>query len=567
MSAPVSVPDVFPTRSLCSQCGSSVTFAHMAEESSCDFDDVQVGTRYHMLLNSNQTPLESDLDAINSGLSKTDAHLACLDAELLRLSARVAQLERERALLSEHRARNRAIISPLRRMPPEVLCEIFAWTLPTLPPPEATSRRWPTICDSPWVLTQICNRWRAIAAARPSLWSLVAINYSSPQLRPVSVVKIQLERAQKLRVHFYGSQNTGALPQIEMFALLSQYSARWEDLSLGLTSHLVPLLPALRDQLPLLSKVWIQWDGPQSQDSVESIECFHGAPALSDVGIHNEFRSVAIPFPAQHLTRYDLDGPWELNRGVLAFAPNLVEAHIQISFAHELQPTVAATPGDSEILAVRSLRRLFASHAEILDHLLAPTLDEIALHMDGTSSWDVAGAFPPFLARSGCSIQRFTLTGSPSAYAALTVLNRVSSSVTALVLIYDIDTDGDEDECAQAFDHLMSFLIVPDPDPNTAAATTTALGPHLSEIHVGCRNGTYIDHDLYLMMLQSRCRAGNLKCRLKAATLLTHLGMGPSGTTLDGLETLRRDGLDILLMEGRDALIGIKGWTYSSGWN
>ncbi|KAJ7457215.1 hypothetical protein B0H11DRAFT_1925153 [Mycena galericulata] len=541
----------------------------MAEESPVDLDDVQIGTRYHMLLNSNETPLESDLDSINVRLSKTDAHLAYLDAEISRLWARVARLERERALLSEHRAQNKGIISPLRRMPPEVLCEIFAWTLPH---PQTAARRGPTVYDSPWMLTQICSRWRAIAVATPSLWSLVAISYSFPQLpdvcdpspplHPVSLVKIQLERAQKLRVHFYGSEYTDALPQIEMFALLSRYSARWENLSLGLTSHLVPLLPALRDQLPLLSKVWIQWDGPQSQDSVESIECFLAAPALSDVGIYNEYRRVAIPFPAQHLTRYDLDGPWELHRDVLALAPNLLEARIQISFEHEFPPFVAATPAG--ILVVPSLRRLFASHAEILDHLAVPALDEIAFYMDEASGWDVLRALPPFLARSGCSIRRLTLTGSPPAYTALDILHR-APSITALALICDID--GGEDACAEAVNHLISSLIIPDPDSDPNITATTAPGPQLSEIYVGCRNTTYIDHDLYLTMLQSRWRAANMKRTLKAVTLLTHLGSGPSQTTLDGLEALRRDGLDVCLMEGQDALTGIEGWTYISDWN
>jgi hypothetical protein len=60
-----------------------------------------------------------------------------------------------------------------------------------------------------------------------------------------------------------------------------------------------------------------------------------------------------------------------------------------------------------------------------------------------------------------------------------------------------------------------------------------------------------IDYPLYLTMLKSRWKAEG--CALKAAALLTSLGPGPDASILQSLRALRREGLDLLLLEGEDA--------------
>jgi hypothetical protein len=62
-------------------------------------------------------------------ISDADARLACLDDEISTLEEKLQQLEEERASLSHYWTRNKVILSPLRRMPSEVLGEIFLLTL------------------------------------------------------------------------------------------------------------------------------------------------------------------------------------------------------------------------------------------------------------------------------------------------------------------------------------------------------------------------------------------------------------------------------------------------------
>ncbi|KAJ7260360.1 hypothetical protein B0H12DRAFT_959143, partial [Mycena haematopus] len=113
-------------------------------------------------LTTNEPPQDVELALILPVAQKTATQLACLDAEISRLKDQLTQLEEERAALAKYHTQNTTILSPLRRMPSEVLGEIFSWTLPL--------RSALDITDSPWVLTHVSRRWRAIAVSKSSLW-------------------------------------------------------------------------------------------------------------------------------------------------------------------------------------------------------------------------------------------------------------------------------------------------------------------------------------------------------------------------------------------------------------
>ncbi|KAJ7239597.1 hypothetical protein B0H12DRAFT_1056600, partial [Mycena haematopus] len=145
----------------CSECasGALANTVTAAEELDCS-----PGTRHHALLNSNEVPLDSEVPIIKAAIAKVDASLACIDEEIMQLQSRLKQLEAERDRLSSYRTQSSAILSPLRRMPPEILGEIFSWTIPQ------DIRREEGY--SPWFLTHISRRWREIAVSTSSLWSL-----------------------------------------------------------------------------------------------------------------------------------------------------------------------------------------------------------------------------------------------------------------------------------------------------------------------------------------------------------------------------------------------------------
>ncbi|KAJ6552818.1 hypothetical protein B0H19DRAFT_893593, partial [Mycena capillaripes] len=118
-------------------------------------------------LNTNEPPEDSELASIRSIVTNGGIRLTRLDTDISQLREQLRQLEEERLALSSFRARNMAILSPLRRVPVEVLSEIFLWTLPSLREPRERFH----VTDSPWFLTHVSRRWRAVAISNPSLWS------------------------------------------------------------------------------------------------------------------------------------------------------------------------------------------------------------------------------------------------------------------------------------------------------------------------------------------------------------------------------------------------------------
>ncbi|KAJ7609309.1 hypothetical protein DFH06DRAFT_187089 [Mycena polygramma] len=206
----------------CHHCG-AIRFAKSGRKPLSDFKAAP-GTRHHALLNSNEAPLGPDVTIIQSTISKIDEHMAELDAEVERVHERMRELQEERALFSDYRHQNHAVLSPVRRIPPEVLGEIVSWT-------PRRGRRKTRMKDSPWLFTHVSQYWRAVAVSHSKLWSLVAIKYqpeTDPSAYPLAMAETQLARAKKLKIQFSGCQTSNAGLQTEMFRYLSKHASRWE---------------------------------------------------------------------------------------------------------------------------------------------------------------------------------------------------------------------------------------------------------------------------------------------------------------------------------------------------
>ncbi|KAJ6550853.1 hypothetical protein DFH09DRAFT_1281234 [Mycena vulgaris] len=513
--------------SLCSECGASRT----ERPASVINVAVALGTQQQKLLTTNTPPEGPELIFIRSVVAKADARLADIENEISPLHDRLRELEEERVSLSRYRAQNNAILSPLRRMPPEMLSEIFSWTLPSAV--ERLGRSKSDLSDSPWLLTQISSRWRAVALSTPSLWSLFVLDcessfYSLPMLRA------QLARAHMLRIHLYAHEDVNSRPQIEIFQLLIEHSPRWEELLIELTSDLFPLLSIVQGRLPSLRRLWIQWNHPESQEEAESIDCFLTAASLLEVSICNEHRHVSILLPSQQLTCYNLDAPWKVHRGILELAKNLVQARVHIQFDEE------PWPDSGETIDLLLLRRLYVSNAEVLSYLRAPAVQELCHYLEEDEGPDLfVRHLEAFVTRSRCALRRLSLAGTPATHTTTEIIQKCPS-VSELTIITDsVNADGNATETGNA---LISLLTIANP-------TGSVLAPQLSAIYFGCRNESYIDYNLYLQMLRSRWNAEG--CALKSAALITQFGPKAAPEVRSGLDVLHQDGLEISLLEGR----------------
>ncbi|KAF7363720.1 hypothetical protein MSAN_01029800 [Mycena sanguinolenta] len=94
---------------------------------------------------------------------------------------------------------HRALVSPWRQLPPEIMSEIFILTLKsrgTLDRHEA----WIDDRAGTLLLCKICSTWRAIALRTPALWNTVSIR-PFELLRPLEWVSTWLARSRSIPVH------------------------------------------------------------------------------------------------------------------------------------------------------------------------------------------------------------------------------------------------------------------------------------------------------------------------------------------------------------------------------
>ncbi|KAJ6530266.1 hypothetical protein B0H19DRAFT_904173, partial [Mycena capillaripes] len=109
-------------------------------------------------LNTNYAPTDAEIDRIR-------AHLAPHEAELARLEALIRDLTAQRDRVKDHVDSHRALISHPRRLPQDLIEQIFLACLPThrnavMSPAEA-----------PLLLGHICSAWRSVSFSMPRLWA------------------------------------------------------------------------------------------------------------------------------------------------------------------------------------------------------------------------------------------------------------------------------------------------------------------------------------------------------------------------------------------------------------
>ncbi|KAJ7648235.1 hypothetical protein DFH06DRAFT_1332471 [Mycena polygramma] len=486
------------------------------------------GTRHHTLLNSNEAPLGPDVAIIKSTISKIDKHLAELDVEIERLQERMRELQNEWALLSHYRDRNHGVLSPVRRIPPEVLGEIFSWT----------SRKM-RMKDSPWLFTHVSQYWRAVAVSHSKLWSLVAIKYqpeTDPSAYPLAMVETQLARAKKLKIHFSGCQISNAGPQTEMFRYLSKHASRWEELSLVLTSDLYPILNDLRGRVPSLCRVSIRWDREESRAGADSIHFLESAPSLVDVDVLNKHRYVPVSLPSQQLTRYRLDAPWEIHEGLLKLASNLVEAGISVKSSASLWPE------SDVIINLASVRRLYASTPQVFRRIRVPALEELAMNF-GSHRATVAGDLKSLVARSACNLRRICLAGCCHAPTNISILQNFPSAVELRIIIT-------KDSVARAVNKFIERLIV--------LPGSTPVIPHLSSLSLAptmAASDSCFDYAAHFKMAESRW--SSQECALSHAALIFRTPPIPGPPSFTDFDILRNDGFNFVLVTNAVEAISI----------
>lgn len=116
-------------------------------------------------LHTNEPPPDFEATRLrNTLLHEAPDGVRRLDQKVARLLAAADDARAERDTLQTFIDCHKVILSPVRRIPPEIISEIFLHTC---------GYRYDVFNsrEGPWVLGQICSRWRAVALNCSTIWS------------------------------------------------------------------------------------------------------------------------------------------------------------------------------------------------------------------------------------------------------------------------------------------------------------------------------------------------------------------------------------------------------------
>ncbi|KAF9560424.1 hypothetical protein CPC08DRAFT_636652, partial [Agrocybe pediades] len=130
-------------------------------------------------LNTNYIPSTTETEELRTYLDNLSDKLTTYDDQLAALESKLHALKLGRRKVQRAFTEHNALLSPVRRLPPEVLQHIFAWCLPQ------TRNCVMHASEAPLLLGRVCSDWRKLAMSTHELWSKLhivppTVNYALP---------------------------------------------------------------------------------------------------------------------------------------------------------------------------------------------------------------------------------------------------------------------------------------------------------------------------------------------------------------------------------------------------
>ncbi|KAG6825086.1 hypothetical protein H0H92_004751 [Tricholoma furcatifolium] len=209
---------------------------------------------------------------------------ASIEQKLSAINDQIAQLVAKREPYAKSLANLKIALAPHRRLPSELLARIFILAVTgetyTIPP-------WGTggIPNRlPWILGQVCSKWRQIVSAEPRLWNKVELISSHRYTKPTD-----MERANEFIPHGVVSWkiDESSAPPGHFLLKLEEFSlSRLRHLSIELEfPYLVEALAALPPSLASLESIHLmssydKLPKPNDIDGLKSTKLFQIARDL-----------------------------------------------------------------------------------------------------------------------------------------------------------------------------------------------------------------------------------------------------------------------------------------------
>ncbi|SJL11131.1 uncharacterized protein ARMOST_14534 [Armillaria ostoyae] len=395
------------------------------------------------LLHDNVAPSPLQTTQLKASLEGLKNPLVEIDSDLDLLRDAVRSLGADRLRLQSLKNDYETTLSPIRRIPSEIMMEILrrSWKDNEFRGMYSGRRLAGfnvfTVREGPWHLGQVCSSWRnVIKTLCPELWASMTIATPllyQPKARfradTVEMLRVVLERSRNHPLDFHFSYY-GPVPHSEAeegasqlmkqcFDIMIAHSRRWRAVEMTIHPSYLPRLALVRGKIDFLRDMYIDCiHNPPSGD----IRAFEIAPKLEILHLKGMHEEANILFPASNLVSFLDARPFAGDRltptylAVVKSAPKLLSFSYNDYGVQSLNIHPVLDP-PSPVMA-SSVEELSASSPNFLRSLVLPSLKEVTLttmyefdleEQVITCPVGALGALHQMLLQSQCSLARLCL--------------------------------------------------------------------------------------------------------------------------------------------------------------
>ena len=359
-----------------------------------------------------------------------------LDDDIAHVQAVLDELLRKRKPLCKFINEQNTILAPIRRLPAEILIEIFMLCMDCDRSSFSPER-------SPLLVGQVCRGWRQVALSTQKLWSSITVT----SYRPSSAkAKLWISRAGSTPLTIRLASGAPEFCNVEKMhpaiVVLVQHCDRWRHLDLRIHDLGVPCLSSIKHRLPWLESL-------QILNCTHNLDIFEVAPRLRslilgphiklkapwhqltelDAHAHGITECLEILQLVPGLVRCTMRNSWRSSRTsilthdipiltfprlhffcILKFHPDEIFKHAQLPIIHTLHVAyqddwrkarnslkwLSREPFISSLRSLHTIRKLMIDHLDELEdsarivHCLRalPSLEELCLR--GPGCWVTA---------------------------------------------------------------------------------------------------------------------------------------------------------------------------------
>ncbi|KZS95678.1 hypothetical protein SISNIDRAFT_483899 [Sistotremastrum niveocremeum HHB9708] len=374
------------------------------------------------ILQTNKVPDARTLTRIRTIIGHKEAQIETLLEERARACAIVAALDKKIENIRKDIKEHQALTTPARRLPLEILFEIF----------HHCKASWPL---APPVLASVCSRWRAAALSESSLWQSLSLTKQWPA-HPVEFVDAWLQRSKSKPLHLsFNFSQVYTLNNIDdaqysvesVWQLVVENIHRVKSLDVIVSdTHLADLMERLGEAegAPLLQNFNLEIPGPPGCFSSKApiTKSLPPAPRLEIVrltGASITWDALKPSLPSlRRLTLMDVRGhpPCSMDAclDVINLCPDLEYLRMPLNILHD-----RIQNRDRPVIRRPSLKELILEcyapidPGPILDYVNLPNLRSLSMSILGGMSISV-NSWPhlsEFVTRSRCPLEDLSISG------------------------------------------------------------------------------------------------------------------------------------------------------------